>query len=66
MATPIQVDSSWIASIDFSGGLLTVTTDKGKRIVHLKVPGSLWEEFQAAPSKGEFYNKHIRGKFKVL
>jgi hypothetical protein len=66
MANPIQVNSSWVGSIDFSGGLLTVTTNKGKRIVHLGVPGSIWEAFQAASSKGEFYNKHIRGKYKEL
>jgi hypothetical protein len=66
MANPIQVDSSWVASIDFSGGLLTVTTQKAKRIVYLGVPVSIWEALQAASSKGEFINKHIRGKFKEL
>ncbi len=66
MANPIQVNSSWVQSIDFSGGLLTVVTKKRKRIVFLGVPPSLWEELQAAPSKGEFINKHIKGRFKEL
>ncbi len=53
-------------SIDFSGGLLTVVTQKGKRIVFLGVPPALWEQLLAAPSKGEFINKHVKGKFKTL
>ena len=66
MANPLVVDSSWVQSIDFSSGLLTVTTRAGKRIVYRGVPAAIWEQLQAAPSKGEFINKHIRGKFKVL
>ena len=66
MAEPMVVDSTWVQSIDFSGGLLTVVTKKAKRIVFLGVPIAKWEELQAAPSKGEFINKHIKGKFKEL
>jgi hypothetical protein len=66
MAEPIPVNSSWVQSIDYSGGLLTVTTKKGKRIVFLGVPPGIWEQLQGAPSKGEFINRHIRGKFKEL
>jgi hypothetical protein len=54
MANPLVVDSSWVQSIDFSSGLLTVTTKAGKRIVYLGVPAAIWEQLQAAPSKGEF------------
>jgi hypothetical protein len=66
MANPIAVDSSWVQSIDFSGGLLTVVTKKGKRIVFLGAPIPVWNQLQASPSKGEFINKHIKGKFKEL
>ena len=66
MAEPIPVNSSWVESIDFSGGVLTVVTQKGKRLVFLGVPPALWEQLQAAPSKGEFINKHVKGKFKTL
>lgn len=66
MAEPIPVDSSWVQSIDFSAGLLTVTTNKGKRIVFLGVPGAIWEQLQASSSKGQFINRHIKGKFKEL
>jgi UDP-N-acetyl-D-mannosaminuronic acid transferase (WecB/TagA/CpsF family) len=66
MAEPIPVNSSWVESIDFSAGLLTVNTKKGKPIVFLGVPPEIWEQLQAAPSKGEFINKFIKGKFKEL
>ena len=66
MANPMVVDLTWVQSIDFSGGLLTVVTKKLKRIVFLGIPIAIWEELQAAPSKGEFINKHIKGKFKEL
>jgi KTSC domain len=66
MAEPIPVNSSWVRSIDFSGGLLTIVTNKGKRIVFLGVPPEVWERLQSAPSKGEFINKQIKGKFKEL
>ncbi|MGA7885222.1 MAG: KTSC domain-containing protein [Terracidiphilus sp.] len=66
MAEPTPVKSSWVESIDYSDGLLTVVTKKGARIVFLGVPSSLWQLLQAAPSKGEFINKHIKGKFKEL
>jgi len=66
MAEPIPVNSSWVQSIDFSSSLLTVVTKKGKRIVFLGVPPEIWEELQDAPSKGEFINKFIKGKFKEL
>jgi len=66
MAEPIAVNSSWVRSVDYSGGLLTVVTKQGKRIVYLGVPPALWERLQGAPSKGEFINRHIRGTYKTL
>ena len=43
-----------------------VVTKKGKRIVFIGVPAAIWEQLQASTSKGEFINKHIKGKFKEL
>ena len=66
MVEPIPINSSWVKSIDYSGGLLTIVTAKGKRIVLIGVPPEIWEQFQSATSKGEFYNKNLKGKFKEL
>ena len=66
MANPMAVESTWVQSIDYAGGLLTVVTKKGKRIVFIGVPAAIWEQLQASTSKGEFINKHIKGKFKEL
>ncbi|MGA2890315.1 MAG: KTSC domain-containing protein [Terracidiphilus sp.] len=66
MAELTAVKSSWVQSADYSSGLLTVITKKGAQITFIGVPSSLWEQFQAAPSKGEFINKHLKGKFKQL
>ncbi len=66
MANPKVVNSSWVQSIDFSGGLLTIVTKAGKPIVFIGVPASIWEQLQDSPSKGEFINKHIKGKYKTL
>ncbi len=59
---PIPVNSSWVKTIHYSAGTLTVITKKNVPIYFFEVPPSLWEELQAAPSKGEFINKHIKGK----
>ena len=63
-SAPIAVaNSSWVKTIDYSAGTLTVITKKNAPIYFFQVPPSLWEQLQAAPSKGEFINKHIKRKF---
>jgi hypothetical protein len=68
MAEPerVPVVSTWVQSISYANGMLTVVTQKEARIVFVGVPGSLWMQLQASPSKGQFINKHIKGKFKEL
>lgn len=62
---PIPVaNSSWVKTIHYSGGLLTLTTKQGKEIHCFGVPASVWEQLQASSSKGEFFNKHIKGKYR--
>lgn len=62
---PIPVDSSWVKDIWWQAGLLRVTTRKGAVIGYMGVPESLWRQLQASDSKGEFINKHIKGKYRA-
>ena len=64
MNEPIPVQSSWVKDIWWLDGLLRVTTKKGATMTRVGVPESLWRQFQASTSKGEFFNKHIKNAFK--
>lgn len=61
--TPIPVQSSWVKDIWYLDGLLRVRTKKGASMTFIAVPEYLWHQLQASPSKGEFINKHLKGKF---
>lgn len=62
----IVPNSSWVATIDYSNGLLTVTTKKGARVVFIGVPSEVWFALEKSTSKGEYINRHIKGKYKEL
>ncbi len=60
----IRVNSSAIEAVGYDGYTLVVkfhTSDEPYE--HQGCPYSLYEDFMNAPSLGEFYNKHIKGKF---
>jgi hypothetical protein len=60
----IPVNSSAIAAVGYDGYTLSVQFHTSDKIYeHDGCPESLFEDFMNAPSMGEFYNKHIRGKF---
>lgn len=59
--------SSWIRSARFLScssepGFLIIETDK-RRYIYLGVPGSTWEAFKRADSKGSYFNKFIKGRY---
>lgn len=66
MDEPRAVESSWVRSINWTSGLLTVETKSGSRYSFAGVPESLWRQLQASDSKGRFINAHIKGRFKQL
>jgi KTSC domain-containing protein len=35
----------------------------GKVYLYLNVPGDVFEQFSLAPSKGRFFNEHIRDRY---
>ena len=61
--------SSWIIgaqfySCDNTVGFLVIVTQK-KEYLHQGVPVEVWQNFKNANSYGEFYNKFLKGKFKL-
>jgi hypothetical protein len=59
------VNSSAIAAIGYEDGVLAVQFHDNPKTYQLpNVPYSLFEAFVNASSPGEFWNCHLRGKFK--
>jgi len=42
---------------------LDITFVSGRSYRYLRVPPTLYDEMKASPSKGEFFNRYIRGHF---
>ncbi len=58
-------DSSSIArfAYDVATQLLTIEFKNGRTYNYYEVPGSVFEEMLAAPSKGRFFLKNIDGRY---
>lgn len=59
----MQVDSSHINDVEWSGGVLTVQFKDGGVYEYYDVPNGTFQEFLAAPSKGRFFKESIKGVF---
>lgn len=60
-----SVNSSAVAEVGYENGVLAVRFHDNPKTYHLpNVPYSLFAAFINAPSMGEFWNRHLRGKFK--
>ena len=65
----IAVDSSWLASAAFEGGVIEVTTKAGKTYTYQSadpdnpITQKFFDEFMSAKSQGSFFGKNIAGKF---
>lgn len=63
-ATDIPVNSSLIRSVTYgTNATLTVNFHSGAVYRYFTVPRSILEAFLAAPSKGTYFNRHIREGF---
>lgn len=62
--TLIPVASSAIRAIGFDGYNLTVEFHSGRTYDHPGVPYELFIGLLHASSKGAFYNRHIRGRYR--
>jgi hypothetical protein len=63
-ATLIPVDSTAIRAVGFDGYTLTVEFQSGRIYDHPGVPEHVYVEFMNASSMGEYYGRHIRGRYR--
>jgi hypothetical protein len=65
-------NSSWIGSAEYYNAdglgyfILNVKTGSRKSYIHQGVPVSLWEGFRTAPSKGRYYNRNLKGRYRLF
>jgi hypothetical protein len=60
----IRVNSSAIRAIGHDGYTLSVEFHSGRVYDHPGVPYSVYEGLMQASSKGAFYNRNIRGRYR--
>ena len=60
----IPVSSSAIAAIGYEGGILGLLFHNTGLYLHPGVPVTVFLGFMAASSKGAYYNRHVRGRYK--
>lgn len=58
------VNSSAIRAVGYFGGILTVEFTNGRTYDHPGVPVWVFLGLMAASSKGAFYNRYIRGRYR--
>ena len=62
--------SSWITSAFFYScdgetGYFIFSTVQGHTYIHKDLPLSLWRDFKSASSKGGYYNRYIKGRYRL-
>ena len=62
--TLIQVNSSAIRAVGYDGYTLTVEFCSGRIYDHPGVPYEVYAGLMQAGSKGAYYNRHIRGRYR--
>jgi KTSC domain len=60
----IAVNSSAIRAVGYDGYTLTVEFHNSGVYDHPGVPYEVYEGLMAASSKGAYYNRYIRGKYR--
>jgi hypothetical protein len=63
-AEMIRVSSSAIRAVGYDGSTLTVEFHSGRVYDHPHVPYSVYAGLMQASSKGAYYNRYIRGKYR--
>lgn len=59
----IPVSSSDIASIGYENGTLHIRFRSGGLYAYFGVPQSVYSDLMNAPSKGQYFHAHIRGRY---
>ncbi len=62
--------STWLSDASYyscneKAGYFIMTTKTGREYIHEKVPVEIWQQFKKSDSFGNFYNTHIRGRYKM-
>jgi len=60
----IPVNSSAIRAVGCDGSMLTVEFHNGRIFDHPSIPYSVYEGLMQASSKGSFYNRYVRGRYR--
>lgn len=63
-------NSSWITSARYYScdritGYFIYTTNRGYEYIHAGMPINIWRGFKEASSKGSYYDKNIKEKYKL-
>ena len=61
--TPVQSSNLQAVGYDPDANVLAVQFGSGHIFHYANVPLKLWEGLEAAPSKGQFYAREIKGRF---
>jgi KTSC domain-containing protein len=64
MTTLTPVSSTAIRAIGYDGYMLTVEFHSGRTYDHPGVPYSVYEGLMQASSKGTYYVRYIRGRYR--
>jgi hypothetical protein len=61
--------SSWVRGAEYYScdgltGYFILTTDRGS-FIHQGVPSAVWEDFKQASSYGAYYNRNIKGRYRM-
>jgi len=62
--TLIRVNSSAIRAVGYDGHTLAVEFHTGRIYDHPGVPYRIYAGLMQAGSKGAYYNRHIRGRYR--
>ena len=60
----IRVSSSVIRAVGYDGSTLTIEFRSGRTYDHPGVPPSVYHDFMNASSKGRYYSRNIRGRYR--
>lgn len=65
MAQMIPVVSTAVKRVGYDDGALIVEwKSSGSTTIYVGVPERIWQQLQAADSKGRFIAAHLRGKYR--
>ena len=64
----VHIESTTLtaAGYDESRGQLQLDFLDGSRYLYFGVPSQTFRDLLGAPSKGSFFNRHIRGRFRYI